>query len=214
MAELLLLKEVSKEYGPEVRLGPFSVSVCPGETLGLQGPNGAGKSTLLKLMGGILRPDKGVRLIKQGLTVGYVPQDVSLYPQLSGRDNLNFFAETGRVPRKLRREKREELLERLELLDKADKRVETYSGGMKRRLNLAAALIVEPDLLLLDEPAVGADQRSALLIEQELLSSQKRGCALVLISHQKEETERLCNRILTLQAGRILFETPGKGSRP
>ena len=203
---LLELKQARKRYGPDFVLGPVSVSVGPQEIIGIIGPNGAGKSTILQLLAGVLAPDSGAIVLQKGRKVGYVPQDISLYPQLTGRENLAFFAEAGGVARRERNRRIDELLGRMQLQDKGRKRVETYSGGMKRRVNLAAALITQPDVILLDEPIVGADSLSAAILCAELRSARYRGASVVVISHQQEELRALSDRILTVESGRIVAE--------
>lgn len=186
-------------------LGPVSLHIYPGEILGLRGPNGAGKSTLLKLLAGVLRPDGGTILRHQDLTglVGYVPQEVALYTSMSGLENLAFWGAVYGLPRKPCAARSRWLLERMELTEKAREPVFAYSGGMRRRLHLASALMVTPKLLLLDEPTVGADPRSAQVILSTLEHVRGLGCAVVLVTHQAGELEQVSDRILTLEAGRI-----------
>ena len=189
-------------------LGPVSLEVRPGEILGVRGPNGAGKSTLLGLMAGSLRPDRGecVRSPQAEGHIGYVPQDLSLYHTLTGLDNLKFWGLANGLPRKAIAARARWLLERLDLSERGRDVVSAYSGGMQRRLHLATALMVSPSLLLLDEPTVGADERSAQLILSMLKHLQSRNCAVVLISQSPGELERVCSRILTLEAGLVTGE--------
>ena len=206
---LCVLTQAEKWYGRSApALGPVSLEVCPGEILGIRGPNGAGKSTLLGLMAGSLRPDSGacIRSAQAEGHIGYVPQDLSLYHTLTGMDNLKFWGLANGLPRKAISARSRWLLERLDLAGQGRDVVSTYSGGMQRRLHLATALMVSPRLLLLDEPTVGADERSAELILSMLKHLQSRQCAVVLISHFPGELERVCSRILTLEAGLITGE--------
>ncbi len=204
---LCVLEDVEKRYdaGPAA-LGPVSVRVHAGEILGLRGPNGAGKSTLLKLLAGVLRPDGGTLARYVSGQTGYVPQDVALYPTLSGLDNLAFWGAVYGLPGKAVSARSRWLLERLELTGKAKAKVNAYSGGMRRRLHLASALMVTPELLLLDEPTAGADPHSSGLILSMLEGLRDRGCGIVLVSHQHGELERVCGRVLTLEAGRVTAE--------
>ncbi len=204
---LYTLEDVEKCYdtGPSA-LGPVSLEIRAGEILGLRGPNGAGKSTLLRLLAGTLRPDKGTLVHHGSGPISYVPQDVALYPTLSGLDNLAFWGAVYGLPRRAIAARSRWLLERLELTGMARKKASTYSGGMRRRLHLASALMVTPELLLLDEPTVGTDPHSADLIFSTLEGLRDRECGIVLVSHQYRELERICGRILTLEAGRITAE--------
>ena len=206
---LCVLTRAEKWYNRAApALGPVSLEVRSGEILGVRGPNGAGKSTLLGLMAGSLRPDRGecVRSPEAEGHIGYVPQDLSLYHTLTGLDNLKFWGLANGLPRKAISARGRWLLERLDLSDRGRDVVSTYSGGMRRRLHLATALMVSPRLLLLDEPTVGADEHSAGLILTMLKHLQGQNCAIVLISHLPGELERVCSRILTLEAGLVTGE--------
>lgn len=204
---LCTLEGVEKRYdtGPAA-LGPVSLEVHSGEILGIRGPNGAGKSTLLQLLAGTLRPDRGTLTHHGSGPIGYVPQDVALYQTLSGLDNLSFWGAVYGLPRQAIAARSRWLLDRLELTGKGKEKVSAYSGGMRRRLHLATALMATPELLLLDEPTVGADPHSADLILSTLEGLRDRGCGIVLVSHQYGELERVCGRVLTLEAGRITAE--------
>lgn len=205
-SHLCTLTEVEKRYsGGPAALGPVSMRIDGGEILGIRGSNGAGKSTLLKLMAGVLTPDGGTITRSGDLTgkVGYVPQETALYESLSGLENLRFWGRVYGLPRKATEARSRWLLEVMELSAKARSPVSAYSGGMKRRLHLATALMITPQLLLLDEPTVGADPRSADLILSRLEILRDRGCGIVFISHQAGELERVSGRILTLEGGLI-----------
>ncbi|RHR07440.1 ABC transporter ATP-binding protein [Pseudoflavonifractor sp. AF19-9AC] len=201
------LTEVEKSYGSHSApvLGPLSLDIHAGQVLGIRGPNGAGKSTLLNLLAGVLTPDRGTVTYAPGVRdhIGYVPQELSLYNVLTGLDNLRFWGLACGLPSKAISTRSRWLLEQMELTEKAKKPVSTYSGGMKRRLHLASALMVTPRLLLLDEPTVGADSRSTRLILDTLTHLRTLGCGVVLISHQAGELEQVCQSILTLRDGRI-----------
>lgn len=201
------LTEVEKSYGSHSApvLGPLSLDIHAGQVLGIRGPNGAGKSTLLNLLAGVLTPDRGTVTYAPGVRdhIGYVPQELSLYNVLTGLDNLRFWGLACGLPSKAIFTRSRWLLEQMELTEKAKKPVSTYSGGMKRRLHLASALMVTPRLLLLDEPTVGADSRSTRLILDTLTHLRTLGCGIVLISHQAGELEQVCQSILTLRDGRI-----------
>ena len=206
---LCVLTQAEKWYDRAApALGPVSLEVRAGEILGVRGPNGAGKSTLLGLMAGSLRPDRGecVRSPQAEGHIGYVTQDLSLYQTLTGLDNLKFWGLANGLPRRAIAARGRWLLERLDLSGRGNDAVFSYSGGMQRRLHLATALMATPRLLLLDEPTVGADEHSAGLILSMLKHLQSQHCAVVLISHSPGELERVCSRILTLEAGRMTEE--------
>ena len=135
-----------------------------------------------------------------------MPQEISLYGSLNGLQNLRFWGMSAGLAGKELSARGRRLLEQMELTDKEKKAVSTYSGGMKRRLHLATALIAQPKLLLLDEPTVGADARSVSLILTTLADVRRQGCAVVLISHQTGELEQVCDRILTLEKGLVTAE--------
>lgn len=207
---LCRLTGVEKSFGRAHVLGPVSLSVRSGEILGLRGPNGAGKSTLMSVMAGELRPDRGecFRSRAARRSTGWVPQEMSLYESLTGSENLKFWGLASGLPPKAVSARSRWLLERLELEGRDRDKVLTYSGGMKRRLHLASALMTTPALLLLDEPTVGADETSAELILQMLRHLREMGTGIVLISHRSGETEQVSDRVLTLEGGLITGEVP------
>ncbi len=206
MSTVCKLENAEKNYGRYHALGPVSLEVNKAEILGIKGPNGAGKSTLLGLLAGALKPDGGSIVFAPGIknTTGYVPQELSLYSSLSVNENLRFWGFACGLPSKAASARGRWLLEQLELIEKAKEPVRALSGGMKRRVHLASALMATPGLLLLDEPTAGADSHSAELILSMLLHLRDRGCAIVLISHRDMELESVCNRIITLEKGCIV----------
>ena len=199
------ITDLTKRHGPGIVLGPLSLILYGGETLGIRGANGAGKSTLLKIMAGIAKPDSGTIEMPAEIqkNIGYVPQDIALYEGLSGRHNLEFWAGISGLRGEQKNLRIQWLLQEVGLLDKADVRVEAYSGGMRRRLNLAAALLQTPRLLLLDEPTVGADVPSVEVMLNLMRHMKKLGVTVVFISHRDDELERVSDRILTLDKGHI-----------
>ena len=206
---ICVLKDAEVRYGrAPAALGPIYLEVFPGEILGLRGANGAGKSTALKVLAGVLRPDAGACVRDSALAgaTSYVPQEVALYEDLSGEENLRFWGMAWGLPRKAAAARSRWLLEKLELEEKARAPVYAYSGGMQRRLNLAAALMRIPKLLLLDEPTVGADGRSAELILSMVEHLKGQGCAVVMTTHQAGELERLSDRLITLEKGKLIAE--------
>lgn len=199
------LKEIEKSYGPEHALGPVSLFLERGTVTGIYGPNGCGKSTLLSIITGILKPSAGKRETAGG-RICYVPQELALYPSLSGRDNLRFWAGIYGLRGKNAAEQVRAVLETVELTEKAASPVETYSGGMKRRLNIAAALLTPAELLVMDEPSAGCDVHSMDIILRVIRRCAENHCAVVLVDHSMEELEQVCDRILFMEKGRILSE--------
>ena len=209
MSEVLIsLNQINVSYGSENVLKDVSLSLSKNEILGIRGENGAGKSTLMRLMAGVLRPDSGKRKADASLKnrICYVPQEIALYPTLTGRQNLSFWAEIYGLHGKQKERRIRYLLKLMNLEDKARKRVETYSGGMKRRLNMAASIVITPGVLLLDEPTVGADSRSVGIMMNSVLRMKDQGCSVVIISHSDIDLETVCDRIITLENGVITEE--------
>ena len=205
-----ILQDITKKYSAgETALDSVNLTAFGGQILGIRGKNGAGKSTLLKIMAGVLKPTGGKRILAPGVihNIGYLPQDISLYESLTGKENLKFWGIAQGLPSRAIQARTAWLLESLDLSDKADEMVSKYSGGMKRRLHLASALMKTPYLLLLDEPTVGSDPHSAALILDLLVHFRNLGSSIVLITHQKDELEQVADRIITLQDGRILTES-------
>jgi ABC-2 type transport system ATP-binding protein len=220
-----------KRFGQRRAVDEVSFSIDRGETYGLLGPNGAGKTTTISMICGLLRRDAGqvmvaghpmeVDAIEAKAAIGLVPQELALYEDLTTRDNLRFFGRlqglrgadlAGRI---------DEVLEVVGLADRADERIDTYSGGMKRRANIAVGLLHRPQLLVLDEPTVGVDpqSRNAILESVEALSAG--GLSVLYTTHYMEEAERLCDRIGVIDDGRIvasgtrreLIDQLGQGDR-
>ena len=197
------MNNVTVDYGKERILDGVSLDVRAGEILGVRGRNGAGKTTLMEIMADILKPRTGTRSVEPGLALCYVPQEISLYTSLTGRQNLEFWAESYGLHGKREKARVDYLLQLMGLTEKAKKRVETYSGGMKRRLNMAAALVVTPQLLLLDEPTVGADAASVEVMLSTVKRLAERGAAVVLISHITDDIEGYCTRVIELSEGKL-----------
>lgn len=208
------MKALKKSYGNVVAVDDVSLSVEPGETAGLLGPNGAGKSTTVAIIAGLLRPDSGEVLIDgrplRGDTdpakrkIGLAPQDIALYDELSALDNLRFFGAMYELDGSHLNKAIAEVLDLAGLSDRAKDKVKTFSGGMKRRLNLAAALLHDPEILLLDEPTVGVDPQSRNAIFDNIETLKKRGKTLVYTTHYMEEAERLCDRLIVIDHGKVV----------
>jgi ABC-2 type transport system ATP-binding protein len=211
---MLEVKGISKSYGPLVAVSDVSFRVNHGETIGLLGPNGAGKTTTVSIIAGLLSADSGEVLIEGKrvmsdtdpvkLKIGLVPQDMALYDQLTARDNLIFFASLYSLPGAKAKQAIDDVLNLVALSDRAAHKVGTFSGGMKRRLNLAAALLHDPQILLLDEPTVGVDPQSRNAIFENLEALKKRGKTLIYTTHYMEEAERLCDRIVIIDHGKVI----------
>ena len=211
---MLEVKNISKSYGKLVAVSGVSFRADRGETIGLLGPNGAGKTTTVSIIAGLLSPDSGEVLIEGKqvksdtdpvkLKIGLVPQDMALYDQLSARDNLTFFAALYSIFGATAKQAIHDALELVALSDRAGDKVITFSGGMKRRLNLAAALLHDPQILLLDEPTVGVDPQSRNAIFDNLEVLKKRGKTLIYTTHYMEEAERLCDRIVIVDHGKVV----------
>ena len=213
---MLDIKNLRKSFGSLVAVDDVSFSLAKGELVGLLGPNGAGKTTTVSMIAGLVTPDRGEILIAghrlAGDTdpakrrIGLVPQDLALYDELSARDNLRFFGALYSLTGLALDEAIAKALELVELADRARDRVKTFSGGMKRRLNLAAGLLHDPDILLLDEPTVGVDPQSRNAIFENLETLKSRGKGLIYTTHYMEEVERLADRIVVMDHGKVIAE--------
>jgi ABC-2 type transport system ATP-binding protein len=211
---MLEVKDLRKSYGSIAAVKGVSFKVAAGQTVGLLGPNGAGKTTTVSMIAGLVKPDSGEVLIDgqplRGDTdpikqkIGLVPQDLALYDELPARDNLEFFAALYNIEGAKAKKAIDEALALVGLSDRAKDKVGTFSGGMKRRLNLAAALLHDPQILLLDEPTVGVDPQSRNAIFENLETLKARGKTLVYTTHYMEEAERLCDRLIVIDHGEVI----------
>src|SRR5262245_35356746 len=208
------LDGLARSFGEVEAVRGVSLHIEDGETVGLLGPNGAGKTTTLSLLATLLTPSSGdahvfgASLRRDAWTVrrlvGLAPQEVSLYPELTADENLRFFGRIYGLAGARIRERADALLDLVGLLPRRHDRVATYSGGMKRRLNLACSLLHEPRLLLLDEPTVGVDPQSRDSIFDAIRELARHGKAILYSTHYMEEAERLCDRITVMDEGRIV----------
>ena len=211
---MLEIRGLEKSYKTLKAVGGVSFSIADGETLGLLGPNGAGKTTTVSMICGLVPPDSGEVLIDgvsiQGDTnpqkrrIGLVPQELAVYEELTARQNLQFFGSLYDIRSAALETAMDEALALVGLADRGDDRVKTFSGGMKRRLNLAASLLHDPQILILDEPTVGVDPQSRNAIFENLEALKARGKSLLYTTHYMEEAERLCDRIVILDQGKIV----------
>jgi ABC-2 type transport system ATP-binding protein len=221
MPPVLDARSLRKSFGAITAVSDVSFTVDPGELVGLLGPNGAGKSTTVGMIAGIVAPDGGeVRINGQALqgdtdpakaAIGLVPQDLALFDELSARENLRFFGSLyGLAGAKLDATITSGL-EFVGLADRAADKVKTFSGGMKRRLNLAAGLLHDPQIVLLDEPTVGIDPQSRHAIFDNLEALRSRGKSIVYTTHYMEEAERLCDRIVIVDHGKVIANDTVRG---
>jgi ABC-2 type transport system ATP-binding protein len=211
---ILEVTDVRKRYGETTALVGVSLTVEAGQLFGLLGPNGAGKTTLISILSGLADADSGeVKLFGQRFSratrdlrrlVGIGTQDLSIYPDLSARENLRFFGKLYGLRRAKLTKRVSDVLEAVGLAERADDRAGTFSGGMKRRLNLAAAVIHEPKLLFLDEPTTGVDPQSRNHIFRHVKALNEAGLTVIYTSHYMEEVEELCERIAILDGGKVL----------
>jgi ABC-2 type transport system ATP-binding protein len=208
---ILELIDIRKRYGDIAAVDGVSLAVGAGEVFGLLGPNGAGKTTLLSIAAGLLRADGGtVKLAGRRFTrdsrdrrhlVGMGTQDLAIYPELTGRENLRFFGKLYGLSGKGLHSRVDAVLDAVGLTERAGDRAGTYSGGMKRRLNLAAAIVHGPKLLFLDEPTTGVDPQSRNHIFEQVKALNAAGLTVIYTSHYMEEVQALCRRIAIIDNG-------------
>lgn len=211
---LVSVSDLHKEYGSVKAVDGVTLEIASGEIFGLLGPNGAGKTTIINTLCTYSEPTSG-EVVVAGHDVksepeavrriiGVVPQDIALYPDLSGAENLRFFGRMYGVPKAMLARRTAELLDLMGLSQHARKRVEHYSGGMKRRLNLAVGLLSDPVFLMLDEPTVGVDPQSRNAIFENVRGLNEQGLTILYTTHYMEEAELLCDRVAIMDEGRII----------
>ena len=218
---LIELRQLSKAYGDVSALAGLNLDVPEACLYGLLGPNGAGKTTTLRILATLLAPDSGqvhidgVDALKDPRSVrrrlGYVAQEVAIDKILTGRELLQLQGDLFHLPRRLRDEQIDDLIDRLAMNEWVDRRCGTYSGGMRRRLDLAAGLLHRPKLLVLDEPTVGLDIESRAAIWELLRELVRDGTGILLSSHYLEEVEALADRMAIIDAGRVIAEGTPEG---
>ncbi len=213
---LIQARGLVKRFGDFVAVNGIDVDVNPGEAFGFLGPNGAGKSSTMRMIGCVSPPSAGTLRIlgmdpvRDGPSIrarlGVCPQQDSLDPELTVTENLTVYARYFGIARNVARERAAELLEFVQLSERAGDKVEPLSGGMKRRLTIARALVNEPDLVLLDEPTTGLDPQARHLVWERLFRLKQRGVTLVLTTHYMDEAEQLCDRLVVMDKGKIVAE--------
>ncbi|MEM2924874.1 MAG: ABC transporter ATP-binding protein [Methanocellales archaeon] len=214
MSELIQVKNLTKKFNDFIAVNQISFSIKEGEIFGLLGPNGAGKSTTISMLCCLLKPTSGTVLIdgrditKEELEVkkiiGVVPQEISLYPTLSAYENLKFYGTIYGLSGRTLQKRINEVLKDLGLEDRAHERLENLSGGMKRRVNIAASILHQPKILFLDEPTAGVDAQSRRDIYEMIERLNSGGLTILLTTHIMEEAERLCDRIGIMDRGRLI----------
>jgi ABC-2 type transport system ATP-binding protein len=220
---VLAVRDLRKTYGPLVAVDGVSFAVEPGQLVGLLGPNGAGKSTTVSMIAGLVTPEAGAVTVggeplsgdtdPRKRLIGLVPQDLALYEELTAAANLRLFGALYGLSGRALEDAIGSSLLLVGLAERAGDRVRTFSGGMKRRLNLAAGLLHDPQILLLDEPTVGVDPQSRNAIFDNLEFLKGRGKALLYTTHYMEEAERMADRIVVMDRGRVLADDTLEGLR-
>ncbi|MGA2623728.1 MAG: ABC transporter ATP-binding protein [Bacteroidota bacterium] len=213
---MIQISNITKQFPTVTALDNISLTIRKQDFFGLLGPNGAGKTTLMSLLVGYLNPDQGEihiaggKVTQDGLhtrkNIGLVPQSLALYDELSAQDNLEVFGSFYHIEKRLFKERIKEKLESVQLYERRKDKVKTFSGGMKRRLNLIASMLHDPPILLCDEPTVGIDPQSRNAIFDYLLMLNETGKTIVYTTHYMEEAERLCKRIAIIDSGKIIAE--------
>lgn len=211
---MIKLENISKSFGDIKALNDVSLEIEKGEIFGLLGPNGAGKSTSINIISTVLKADEGETLIDGEklsekpssckMKIGVVPQEISLYENLTAYENLYFWGELYNIDKKLLKDEIDKTLQLVGLYDRKDSLVSEYSGGMKRRINIAASLLHKPKVLLMDEPTVGIDPQSRNRIFEVVEQLNKEGMTIIYTTHYMEEAERLCDRIAIIDLGKIV----------
>lgn len=210
----ILMENVVKKFEDVIAVNGVSLKVAEGELFGLLGPNGAGKTTIVNILCGLLKPTSG-HVIVGGFDVqeestrikeliGVCPQETAVYPYLTGVENLELFGNLYALDRSTLRRRRDMLLEKMGLNQDAKRKVEKYSGGMKRRLSLIMALIHDPQIIFLDEPTVGMDPQSRRAVWDFMTELKRENKTIFLTTHYMEEAEALCNRVGIIDHGKLI----------
>ncbi|WP_404455729.1 ABC transporter ATP-binding protein [Virgibacillus necropolis] len=213
MSAFIELNNIQHSYNKEVVLKKVDLTIPRGQLFGLLGPSGSGKTTLVKIMIGLLNPTNGTVTIddnkmpslKQMQNIGYMAQSDALYSELTAKENLEFFASIYGIPKKERKERVTEAAKIVNLTDHLKKPLDNYSGGMKRRMSLAVALLHKPSLLILDEPTVGIDPVLRASIWEDLRKLQDQGTTIVITTHVMDEAEK-CDNLALLRDGYVIAQ--------
>jgi ABC-2 type transport system ATP-binding protein len=213
---MIQLSSVSKSFGNIEAVKDVSFSIDKGEIFGILGPNGAGKSTIVNILNTLVKPDKGdviidgVNIKGDGDTIklimGVVPQEIALYEELSAYENLMFWGGLYDIPKQELKANVNKTLDIVDLVNRKDDRIKTFSGGMKRRINIACSLLHNPKILVLDEPTVGVDPQNRNHIFEVIERLNKEGITIIYTTHYMEEAERFCDKIAIIDVGRIIAQ--------
>jgi len=220
MQTSISIKQLKKRYANSETnaLDHINLDIHQGDFLGLLGPNGSGKTTLISILCGLISATSGDFTINgkpfsktSKKIIGLVPQEIALYPTLTFRENLSFFANLYGLSNEQIKQRSQYAIKIAQLEKYADQRIENYSGGMKRRANLATSLVHDPEIIFLDEPCVNVDPQSRYVIYENLLELNKAGKTLIYTTHYIEEAERLCTNVAIIENGKILVKnTPNE----
>lgn len=209
---VLEIKDLVKKYGGNTAVDGINIQITKGEIFGLLGPNGAGKSTTINMICGLLTPTAGeVSIMGENIEkmknkIGYVPQSLAVYNEFTAYENLDFFGRLYQVKGNTLKKNIDNALNFTGLLDAKNKRAKTFSGGMLRRLNIACALVHEPEIVIMDEPTVGIDPQSRNHIMSAIKQMNKNGVTVIYTSHYMEEVEALCDRVAIIDNGKVITQ--------
>jgi ABC-2 type transport system ATP-binding protein len=214
----VLIEDLTKDYGDVRAVDGLTLSIPEAEVFGLLGPNGSGKTTTINCLTGLLKPTKGSIRVggfdtqtegpKAREILGVSPQETAVYSYLTGRENVRLFGELYSVPKKLLDARVDYVMEKVGLIDESGRRVGKYSGGMKRRVSIAMALVRDPRIVLLDEPTVGMDPQSRRAVWDFIIELKDKGKTVVITTHYMEEAEELCDRVGIIDHGRLIALGP------
>jgi ABC-2 type transport system ATP-binding protein len=217
----IVVNNLTVKFGEVTAVDRLNLEVKKGELFGLLGPNGAGKTTTINVLCGLLKPTEGSATVggydvqkeprKVKELIGVCTQETAVYSFLTGRENIELFGNLYAVQKRKLKERTEDLLEKMGLMEEADKRVGRYSGGMKRRVNLAMALVHDPEIAFLDEPTVGMDPQSRQAVWNFIRDLKDRGKTIVLTTHYMEEADHLCDRVGIIDRGSVMALDSPKG---
>jgi ABC-2 type transport system ATP-binding protein len=213
---MIKVRSISKSFGNIEAVKNVSFTIDKGEIFGILGPNGAGKSTIVNILNTLVRPDKGdviidgINIRDDGDTIklimGVVPQEIALYEELSAYENLMFWGGLYDIPKPELKANVNNTLEIVDLVNRKDDRIKTFSGGMKRRINIACALLHNPSILVLDEPTVGVDPQNRNHIFEVIERLNNEGMTMIYTTHYMEEAERFCDKIAIIDVGGIIAQ--------
>ncbi|HYB06810.1 MAG TPA: ABC transporter ATP-binding protein [Nitrososphaerales archaeon] len=214
VAVAIAIEGLTKDYGDIRAVDDLNLTVSEAEVFGLLGPNGSGKTTTINCLTGLLSPTKGSIKVggfdvrgeveKAREIMGVSPQETAVCPYLTGRENVQLFGELYSVPKQALRARADNVMEKVGLIDDADRRVSKYSGGMKRRVSIAMALVTDPKIVLLDEPTVGMDPQARREVWDFVVELRDRGKTVLLTTHYMEEAEELCDRVGIIDHGKLI----------